>query len=322
MTNWFGGSLPAKKEGKAEEDSSSTTDWSNFFPNLAVELEPYFAMYPEYQVPPDQWQALLADQRGAAIGRKLADKYGWKVGDTFYLESFIPVHRKADGPFEFVVRAIFDTDPVKYPGTDTNLMLFSRKYLYEATGRTLQAGTYAVELDDPGPGGDGERRHRRPLRELRRPDPHRDREGLRGELRGHGREPRPPPQRDRHRGDLHHPARGGQHHEHRRARAKEGDRRPQDPRLHEPAGDGPGGGGVGPDRAHRGRARRPGQPGDPVVPHPRARHEEPGRHGRAQRAPASRPWWRRSASRTPSSSASSPASCPPTPRTARASPTC
>jgi len=153
MTNWFGGSLPAKKEGKAEEDSSSTTDWSNFFPNLAVELEPYFAMYPEYQVPPDQWRALVADQRGCAIGRKLADKFGWKIGDTFYLESFIPVHRKADGPFEFVVRAIFDTDPVKHPGTDTNLMLFSRKYLYEATGRTLQAGTYTVEIDDPDQAG-------------------------------------------------------------------------------------------------------------------------------------------------------------------------
>ncbi len=149
MTNWFGGSLPAKKEGKTEDDSSSTTDWSNFFPNLAVELEPFLAMYPEYQVPPDQYRALLADQRGCLIGRKLADKYGWKIGDTFHLESFIPVHRKPDGPFEFVVRAIFDTDPVKYPSSTTNLMLFSRTYLYEATGRTLQAGTYYVEIQDP-----------------------------------------------------------------------------------------------------------------------------------------------------------------------------
>jgi putative ABC transport system permease protein len=155
MTNWFGGSLPAKKEGKAGEgDTSSTTDWSNFFPNLAVELEPFFAMYPEYQVPPDQYQALLQDQRGCAIGRKLANKFGWKIGDTFFLESFIPPHRKADGPFEFVVRAIFDTDPVKYPGTDTNLMLFSRKYLYEATGRRLQAGTYYVEIEDPEKAGE------------------------------------------------------------------------------------------------------------------------------------------------------------------------
>jgi len=155
MVNWFGGSLPAKKEGKAaEDDSSSTTDWSNFFPNMAVEIEPFFAMYPEYQVPPEQFQALLQDQRGCAIGRKLADKFGWKVGDTFYLESFIPPHRKPDGPFEFVVRAVFDADPVRYPGTDTNLMLFSRKYLYEATGRTLQAGTYYVEIRDPEKAGE------------------------------------------------------------------------------------------------------------------------------------------------------------------------
>ena len=146
MTNWFGGFLPARKEGKAED--SSTTDWSNYFPNLAVELEPFLAMYPEYQIPPDQYQALLADQRGCVIGRKLADKFGWKLGDTFYLESFIPVHRKPDGPFEFVVRAIYDVDPAKYPGTNTNWMLFSRKYLYEGTGQTLRAGTYYVEVRD------------------------------------------------------------------------------------------------------------------------------------------------------------------------------
>jgi putative ABC transport system permease protein len=106
ISNWFGGSLPAKKEGKSEAESeSSTTDWSKFFPNLAVELEPFLAMYPEYTIPPDQYQALLGDLRGCAIGRKLADKFGWKIGDRFFLESFIPPHRKADGPFEFVVPA-------------------------------------------------------------------------------------------------------------------------------------------------------------------------------------------------------------------------
>jgi putative ABC transport system permease protein len=152
MVNWFGGTLPSKKEGKAGE--GDTTDWSNFFPNMAVEIEPFFAMYPEYQVPPDQFQALLQDQRGCAIGRKLADKFGWKIGDTFYLESFIPVHRKADGPFEFVVRAIYDTDPVKYPSSTTNMMLFHRKYLYEATGRKVQAGTFYVEIEDPEKAGE------------------------------------------------------------------------------------------------------------------------------------------------------------------------
>src|SRR5262245_50475903 len=85
-SNWFGGQLPTKKEGKSEADAEgSTADWSNFFTNWAVEMEPFLAMYPEYQIPPDQYQALMADQRGCVIGRKLANKFGWKIGDTFFL---------------------------------------------------------------------------------------------------------------------------------------------------------------------------------------------------------------------------------------------
>src|SRR5262249_38186195 len=60
ITSWFGGTLPAKKEGKAE-GGDSTTDWSNFFPNMAVEDESFFAMYPEYDVKPDEWRAYLGD---------------------------------------------------------------------------------------------------------------------------------------------------------------------------------------------------------------------------------------------------------------------
>jgi putative ABC transport system permease protein len=76
------------------------------------------------------------------------------VGDTFFLESFIPPYRKPDGPFEFVVRGIFETDEARYPGTDTNLMLFHFKYLYEATGRTIGAGIYYTEIDDPDKAGE------------------------------------------------------------------------------------------------------------------------------------------------------------------------
>jgi putative ABC transport system permease protein len=151
--SWFGGTLPAKKEGKAEEGAEASTDWSNFFPNMAVDADPYFAMYPEFQIPPDQYQAFKEDMRGAVIGRKLADKFGWKIGDRFFLESFIPDYRKQDGPFEFVVRAIFDVDKARHPGTDSGIMLFHFKYLYEATGRNVQAGHYMVEINDPGQAG-------------------------------------------------------------------------------------------------------------------------------------------------------------------------
>jgi putative ABC transport system permease protein len=157
-TAWFGGSLPVKLEGKSvEEDEAAekgaSQDWSRFIPSLAVDPEPMFAMYPEYQVKPEEWQAFLADMQGAMIGRKLADKYGWKVGDHFFLESFIPVYRKASGPFEFVVRGIFDVDRGKHPGTDTNIMYFQYKYLYEATGRLVTAGHYTLDIDNPDNGG-------------------------------------------------------------------------------------------------------------------------------------------------------------------------
>src|SRR5262249_44622075 len=41
----------------------------------------------------------------------------------------------------------------KYPGTDTNIMFFHYKYLYEGTGRHIGAGSYTIEIDDPGKAG-------------------------------------------------------------------------------------------------------------------------------------------------------------------------
>lgn len=158
-TSWFGGSLPTKKEGAADKDAKkddgaeATTDWSKFIPSMAVDSEKFFPLYPEYQINPEEFRAYMADLQGTMIGRKLADKYNWKVGDRFFLESFIPPYRKSSGPFEFVVRGIFDTDPVKHPKTDTNLMYFHFKYLYEGTGQHVGAGTYTIAIDNPDQAG-------------------------------------------------------------------------------------------------------------------------------------------------------------------------
>jgi putative ABC transport system permease protein len=122
----------------------------NFFANMAVEMPEYLAIYPEFIVPEDQKQALMADRRGILIGRGLSEKYGWKVGDTFQMESQIPPYRVGQ-PFEFVVRAIYDADLVRHPGTDMSQAFFHHQYLYEAArgNSYVQAGTYVVEIDDP-----------------------------------------------------------------------------------------------------------------------------------------------------------------------------
>jgi putative ABC transport system permease protein len=149
ISTWFGGSLPAKREAKDAKDEEGGPDFSNFFTNLGVEDDPYFAMHPELSVPPDEWDAFKADLRGCIIGRALANKYGWKVGDTFFLESFIPPYRRREGPFEFVVRGIYDADKVREPAADDAVMYFHYKYLYEGVGQSIAAGLYVVELEDP-----------------------------------------------------------------------------------------------------------------------------------------------------------------------------
>jgi putative ABC transport system permease protein len=137
--NWFGGVMGM---------SGGQPDMKNFFANFAVDAEPYLAMYPEYEIAPDQRAAFMQDMRGAIIGPALAEKFGWTIGSTFQLESMIPPYR-ADKPFEFVVRAIYTTDRSKYPNHAQDTMLFHWKYLSEKTGQRAGVGVYSLQITNP-----------------------------------------------------------------------------------------------------------------------------------------------------------------------------
>ena len=147
-TMLFGGVLPAPKEGRADA-SAEGTDWTKVFQNAAVDAEPYFAMSPELIVPPAQFRDFMGDLRGCVVGQKLAEKFGWKIGDHFFLESFASGLRKKSGPFEFIVRGFIETDVAKYPGTDPNMMFFHLKYLSEGLGGLRYVSLFTVEIDDP-----------------------------------------------------------------------------------------------------------------------------------------------------------------------------
>ncbi len=140
VSNWFFG-FPG-----------STPDFKNFFANFAVDPEEYLAIYPEYLLTPQERADFLADRRGCIVGPETAAKFGWKVGDSFQLESVIPPYRTGK-PFEFVIRGIYRVDDVRYPGTDGRLMFFHWKYLDEATRGRAGAGTFNVEIADAGQAG-------------------------------------------------------------------------------------------------------------------------------------------------------------------------
>ena len=137
--NWFGGVMGS---------SGGQPDMRNFFANFAVDAEPYLAMYPEYGLTDAERQAFMQDMRGAIIGPALAEKFGWKIGSTFQLESIIPPYR-ADKPFEFVVRAIYTVDRQKYPNHARDNMLFHWKYLHEKTGQRAGVGVYSLQIANP-----------------------------------------------------------------------------------------------------------------------------------------------------------------------------
>jgi putative ABC transport system permease protein len=107
--SWFGGIYINEK---------------NFFANFAVDPESYLKLYPEYLINPEQKAAFLADRRGAAVGIKLARRFGWKTGDLVTL-------RGTNYPVDlgFVIRAIYtgrDRD------TDLSQFFFHWDYLNES----------------------------------------------------------------------------------------------------------------------------------------------------------------------------------------------
>jgi putative ABC transport system permease protein len=127
-------------------------DPKNFFSNLAIEADPYLAMSPEFVLAPDQKQAFMDDMRGCIVGPALAKRFGWKLGDVFQMESYIPYYRVGQ-PFEFVVRGIYTPDEVRQPGTNDAVMFFHHRYLEAMintkTNEHAGAGMFLVELVDP-----------------------------------------------------------------------------------------------------------------------------------------------------------------------------
>jgi len=76
-------------------------DKKHFFPQFAASLPSYIDMYPEFLIPEGQRLALLQDRRGALAGRKLAQRFGWQVGDAIVLKgTYFP------GEYRLVLRAI------------------------------------------------------------------------------------------------------------------------------------------------------------------------------------------------------------------------
>lgn len=132
-SNWFGG---------VYKDQT----FKNMFPSFAVDHDVYFDLYPEFKVKPDELLAFKKDQRGAMVGRALADQLGFKVGDVVPMTS--PIY--GGGTWEFNVRGIFEP---KDETTVTRQFVFHFDYMNEQMKkrfpkRAEQAGVFIVQIAD------------------------------------------------------------------------------------------------------------------------------------------------------------------------------
>jgi putative ABC transport system permease protein len=121
-------------------------DPTNFFANIAVEPDSFLKVYREFRLPPEQVEAWRKDRQGAIVGRDLAQRFGWKIGDRVPLTATIWQPKQGGTTWEFNIVGIYDGDE----GVDKTQMFFRYDYLDEnrAQGQGL-VGWYIVKIADP-----------------------------------------------------------------------------------------------------------------------------------------------------------------------------
>jgi putative ABC transport system permease protein len=121
-------------------------DRKQFFARLAVDSDTFFDVYPEFVIPPDQFEAFKRERNACIIGIDIAKRYNLKIGDIMAMEGDV-----YPGQWEFVVRGIYQP---RDQTTDPSSMMFHYKYVDERVrqenpDRAGDIGWYIVRIDDP-----------------------------------------------------------------------------------------------------------------------------------------------------------------------------
>ena len=126
-SQWYGGVYKDARDPK------------NFFARFGVEPDKLFTIYGELRIPEDQKQAFIHDRTGCVIGRDLANKFNFHVGDRITLTGDI-----YPGTLELTVRGIFDS-PRK-----SEMLYFNWAYVREGLpeARKGEVGTFDILCDN------------------------------------------------------------------------------------------------------------------------------------------------------------------------------
>src|SRR3984957_6379472 len=122
-------------------------DPKKFVFSFPIDAARFFPLYPELRLPKDQLAALVRTRTGAVVGYKLAQKYGWKIGDKVPLHSVIWTQANGSSDWAFDIVGIYDA-----PRDPNQAISFFFNYSYFDEARSFSKGTvgwYVVKVKDP-----------------------------------------------------------------------------------------------------------------------------------------------------------------------------
>ena len=128
---WYGGIYKDKK---------------NFFAQFAISGSDYLDILPELLMSQETKTVFDKERNACIAGRKLARRFGWKIGDIIPLQGTI-----FPGNIELVLKGIYRG---AYRNTDETAFFFRWDYLNErlkkiAPDQADKAGWYFVRIKDP-----------------------------------------------------------------------------------------------------------------------------------------------------------------------------
>ncbi len=124
--------------------------WQNNTPLfvLAVDPQRHHDVYPEWVMPEAQWQQFAATRTGMIVGKPIADKYGWSVGQKIPISSTIYPQKGGSKEWAFDLVGIYDGKDETWK-KQANTVFINFDYFDEANqfSRGLTS-FFVVELGD------------------------------------------------------------------------------------------------------------------------------------------------------------------------------
>lgn len=129
-SNWFGGVYQ---------------DDRNQLAVFAVDVPSFLQVYDDYEMAPEEKDAWLKDRSSAVVGKVVAERFGWKVGDTVPMRSNIWTKKDGTNTWDMKIVGIYDAT-----NGDNQAVYFHYDYLNESRSQIRdEIGMVIMKVADP-----------------------------------------------------------------------------------------------------------------------------------------------------------------------------